>query len=528
MKNLIAIFSFVILFISCRNNGTIYNVKKYGCTGTRSQNATIFIQKAIDDCTVKGGGTIIFPPGNYTSGQLELHSNITILLESGAALFASRSARDYKNLVTNYLPDDNMKTPREACLMRADSLRNITIKGTGTIIGLAEQTWEDLKAVDNFIKWETEDARSGGFEKKRAYVKDPKISLLYFTNCKNILIENVTIKDSPSWTCNISYSELVQVHGIKIFSSLSKGVNSDGIDINGCRNVSVSDCLIETGDDAICLKTPVIKGKYITCENVVVKKCILTSSSTALKLGTSGEGDFKNILFSDCVIRNSNRGLSIVILDGANVSDVVFSNITIETNRKGLTWWGNGDAIWVVLLKRTPESPLGSIKNVTFQNIIAHAQGTSKIEGFEGKPLENIKLENVQFYMSWESLPDKRATDIFYAHDVNGLQMTNCQAFWDSVKTEPKWNVPFHFKNVSSLQLNNISGKQPFKTGCMILCEESHGAFITKCLPQPGTDVFLSLSGNNSEILVQNNFLQHARTTYTFSNGASSEMIVEK
>jgi hypothetical protein len=528
MKNLIALLSFVILLSSCRNADNIYNVKKYGCTGNKSQIATSHIQKAIDECAGKGGGTILFPPGNYTTGQLELRSNITIILEAGATLYASRNFQDYKNLVTNYLPDDKLKKPNEACLLRADSVNKLTIKGMGTIDGMAEQTWEELKVVDDFIKWETENAKNSGVEMKRAYQKDPKITLLYFTNCKNVLIEDVTIKDSPNWTCNLNNCEIVNVHGIKLYSSLGKGVNADGIDVDGCRNVCISDCIIETGDDAICLKTPVIKGKYICCENVVVANCILTSTSTAIKLGTSGEGDFRNILFNNCVIRNSNRGLSIVVRDGANVSDVVFSNITIETNRKNFFWWGNGDAIWVVLLKRTPESRLGSIKNVVFQNIIAHSQGTSKIEGFKGKPLENIKLYNVQFYMGQESTLDKRATDVLFAHDVNGLQMNNCQAVWDTGKTEPKWNVPFHFKNVSSLQLNKLSGKQPFKKGCMILCEDVHDALITQCLPQSGTDAFLNLSGSNSEVLVQNNFLHHARIPYIFSNGANPMMISGK
>lgn len=268
------------------------------------KTATEYIKKAIDECTGKGGGTILFPPGNYASGQLKLRSNITIVLEAGATLFASRNNSDYKNLVTNYLPDDKLKTPNKACLLRADSIMNFTLTGLGTINGQSEQTWEDLKVVDDFINRETENSRNSGIEMKRAYQKDPKFNLLYFTKSKNILIENVTLRDSPDWTCNLNNCKLVNVRGIKLYSSLEKGVNADGIDVDSCRNVCISDCVIETGDDAICLKTPIINGKNISCENVVVTNCVLTSTSTALKIGTAGEGDFNNILFNNCVIRN--------------------------------------------------------------------------------------------------------------------------------------------------------------------------------------------------------------------------------
>jgi len=529
MKNLYYTLLVITLLYSCKNTSQVYNVQNYGCTGNKEKIITTKLQRLIDKAADKGGGVIYFPQGEYTTGQIELRSNITIHLEAGAVIYASTNNADYKNLVTNYKADDQIKTPNKACLFNADSVENITFSGLGIINGQSEQTWEDLKEIDNFIKNETENAKISGIEMKRAYQKDPKIRLIYIMNSKNIVIENITMKDSRDWTCHFGNCSEINVKGIKLYSSLEKGVNADGIDIDGCKNVRISDCIVETGDDAICLKTTLRDGAYTSCENVVVNNCILTSTSTALKLGTESHGDFKHILFSDCVIRNSNRGMSIVVRDGANVSDVMFTNITVETSRKHFNWWGNGDAIWVVLLKRKPESRLGSIKNIVFSNIISKCEGTSKIEGYEGKMLENIKLENVQFYMTQESQKDKRTNNVFYAHDVQNLEINDVKLVWDTTKIEAKWTTPFKFKNISDLFLNQMKGRQPFDKGNFIELEEINNALISNCYTSKGTDNFLSLSGaKNANIYLQNNYLHYAKNAVLYVNGANTSMTKSK
>jgi len=460
------------------------------------------------------GGTVYFSPGEYTSGTVVLHDNVTLYIEAGAILFASRDMKDYKNLALIYACD----------------AKNISILGNGKIDGQAERTYEELKQVDGFIYDITENARKSGAEMKMYYKVSPVISLIIFENCSNIRVRDVSVVESTSWTLHFKWCEDVFIDNVYIFSSLEKGVNADGIDIDGTNNVVISNSIIETGDDAIVLKTTKTGMTSKPCENITVTNCILTSTSTALKLGTESHADFRHIIFSNCVIRNTNRGLSIVIRDGATVDNVIFSNITIECNRKAFFWWGNGDPIWVVLLKRTPDSKLGSIRNVTFNNIIAYGQGTSKIEGYFSKPLENIKLSNVQLFMEPESRQDKRATHGFMAHDVDNLSMTDCEVHWNEEKTEPLWATAFVFEKIRNLRLDKISGMQaPGSDNPAIIFSDVQDVIMERCFAPVGTGTFLKVSGEKTKnVIVNYNYLQNARQSIGRSPNVSKDKLILK
>lgn len=315
--------------------------------------------------------------------------------------------------------------------------------------------------MDGFIADETENARRAGVAMKKYYKVPPYTCMIFLEDCEQITIRDVSLIESIDWTMHFKWCRRLFVQGVYIFSSLEAGVNADGIDIDGCQDVVISDCIIQTGDDSIVLKSTITGEDYQNCENITVTNCSLVSTSTGLKLGTESFGDFRHITFNNCVIRNSNRGLSIVVRDGGTVSDVLFSDITIETDRKPFFWWGDGDPIWLVIRKRNPDSRIGKIQNVTFQNIIAHGQGTSKLEGFPGEqPLENIRLQNVQLHLSAEDLPDKRATNIFRAHNVNGLFLSDVTLRWDTRQgVEPKWSSALVLEKIDGLEMDRVRAR---------------------------------------------------------------------
>jgi len=230
-------------------------------------------------------------------------------------------------------------------------------------------------------------------------------------------------------------------------------VNADGLDIDGCRDVRVDSCSIATGDDAICLKsTRHCGGK--NCEDIVVTGCTLTSTSCALKIGTETFGDFKRIVFSDCVIRNSNRGIGIFVRDGAVVSDVLFSNLVIDCGRKHYHWWGDGDPLRFVVLKRSPSSKAGSIRRVLVSNVIANCEGTSLIAGLpEGGTISDITLRDVHLKLKAESTADKRATHGLLLRDASRVTLDGVRVAWDtSAGIEPRWGEPLHSENVTDLE----------------------------------------------------------------------------
>ncbi len=449
------------------NRNFFYPVTDFGAVATKDSISTIAIQRAIDACAMAGGGTVYFGPGQYTAGQIYLKSNVNIHLEAGAVLYASVNPDHYKKPKGNYEADDQINSPNEACLFFADSVSNVSFTGKGKINGQAQHIWNDLQKVDLFIEKEILNAKAAGIAMQRFYAKDPKVRLVFINLAKDITLRDITLEDSPDWGLHIGNATNVLIDGINVLSSLEKGVNSDGIDIDGCKNVRISNCNIATGDDAICLKSTLRNGHYSSCENIVINNCTLVSTSTALKIGTESHGDFRDIIFSNCTIRNSNRGISIVVRDGATVENILFTNLFIECNRKHFNWWGDGDPIRFILLKRNPDSRLGAIRNIYVKNVVATGQGTSLIKGFEGKPLENIVLDNVTLMLQPESLQDKRSTAIIQIETSNRVSIRDATLGWDK-GVEKAWTFGIAAKGVNGLTLDNIQWVNPISKTALI------------------------------------------------------------
>jgi polygalacturonase len=281
-----------------------FSVRNYGATGVRRDNATKPFRNAIEACASSGGGTVQVPAGEYTVGTVQLRDNVTLHLEAGATLFASQEAADY------------VKDAR--ALIFAENVKNIGVTGKGTIDGVARYDYDNVRGADPEIIKEQEIARQAGIEMKRYYRSREAMNIFLFVlnDCTNVKIHDVSIINAPLWTVRLNDCDRVGVRGVYIHSDLEKGVNADGIDLCSSRNVVISDSVITTADDAIVLKAIGRNGRRANVvENVTVTNCILTSSSTALMIGTETEADIRHVIFSNCVIRNSNKGLGINVQD---------------------------------------------------------------------------------------------------------------------------------------------------------------------------------------------------------------------
>jgi len=450
LNRLFVAFCFAISIVGAmaQTNNKVFNVKDFGAISDTSTISTTAIQNAIDSCYKVGGGTVYFPSGDFMTGTIILKDNVVLEFDVEATLYASRNIDDYR------APLQDATRP---VMIYANGAKNIGISGNGEINGNARRVYEDLREVDDFIADITENARQSGVEMKRYYVVPPDVAMIIFYNCQDITMEGVSLVESSFWTLHMIRCQNVLIQNMYISSSLEQGVNADGIDINSCQNVTIQNCTASTGDDAIALKT-----RYEDpCENIRVSNCVLTSSSTAIKLGTESFGDFRDIRFENCQVLNSNRGLSIVIRNGGTVEDVLFSNISIECKRRHFNWWGNGDPIWIYLTKKHPtKSKVGLIKDVVFENISATGMGTSKVESTEGMRIENIRFSNVNIEMRQEDYPDKRADHAFFASNVNGLFMNNCNVQWDKNLIEEKWESALYISDCSNVEVANARGRQ--------------------------------------------------------------------
>ncbi|MGN0971057.1 MAG: glycoside hydrolase family 28 protein [Aristaeellaceae bacterium] len=356
------------------------DVNHFGAIADGHTLNTEAIQRAIDQCSAAGGGTVFFPAGQYLTGSLLLKSHVTLYLDAGAVLLGSRELADY--------PLKHLIYARDA--------ENIAITGQGCIDGQGYAFWETGHEISPNNAW-----RKGWGEVAHYYTKTlarPE-RMIRLAGCKDVKVEDVTLKNASSWTLHLLACEDVRVRGVTITNPL-EGPNTDGIDIDGSRNVMISDCRIVTGDDAIVVKSTGIEGRKQSVRNVTVTNCILTTPCNAFKIGTETQADISNIVFSNSVVcsggdwRYCDRaisGISIEMVDGAVLSQVLVSGITISNARSPLfIRLGNRG--------RGQEVPTsGSMHDIKVCNV----QATGAIlpcivSGIEAAAMERVFLENIQ------------------------------------------------------------------------------------------------------------------------------------
>lgn len=438
----------------------IYNVTHYGAISDTTQLSTEAFQKAIDDCAAQGGGTVWVPAGDYLCTTVILKSNINLHLDAGATIYASRKVTDYKNLSHKVGAADNNEAE---VLIGAFQAENISVTGSGTLNCRAERTGfrrePQTEITDSVTGREIANAIHYGADYQSKFKKVPPCpGAINFTECTNVHIRDIQVVESSFWSVHLQWCERVYVEGVYITSNPHNGVNADGLDIDGCSNVMISNCRIDTGDDALCLKTTYQEGKTRPCSYITITNCVLTSSSAALKLGTESHADFEYITVSNCAIHKANRGLNMIIRDGGSARNIIFSNIIISTERKETFWWGNGDPIWFTIQKRG-DKPCGNIEHVTLNHILAYGQSGIRMEGFSNS-LKNIRLNDVQLFMEPEQAIDKRSRNGFLFNGVNRLSLIDCEVHWNAQQPEKTWESAYLFQNIDGLKLIRTYGEK--------------------------------------------------------------------
>jgi polygalacturonase len=314
------------------------------------------LQAAIDSCFRQGGGTVLFPAGRFLTGSLILKSNITLEISNGAVLLGSDNITDYTTE-----PRDKRRH-----LLYAHGASNIAIIGQGTIDGQGKGFW----------KGDTVD-----FEPP----PERPVHWLRFVSCSRVQLRDVRLQNSPSHTCFLDSCSDVSIDGVSLLND-ARVPNTDGFDISDCSHVRISNCLISTGDDGICLKG---QGGHI--QNILVSNCVIESDDAALKLGTGSLGVMENCIFTNCVIRNTRYGIALFMIEGGKHRNITFQNITIE----GGSRYPYDYPIYVDLDAKDSTFSLGTIENISFHDIIARTQGKILISGHPKKNITSISLRNI-------------------------------------------------------------------------------------------------------------------------------------
>jgi len=379
-----------------RLSGTC-DAKSYGARGDGRILDTAAIQRAIDDCSSKGG-VVLLSDGTFLSGTIVLKDHITLRIQPGAVLQGSSRIEDYvphpPEDVPSIFVDGSTQNKGNGPyhLIHAEGATDVAIDGGGTIDGNGQSFWD----ADG----------EGGWISRRARPSP----LIETVQTDGLRIENVTIRNAPGWTIHPLESSRIQVRGVTIRND-GRGPNTDAINVDSSSNVLVRDADVQAGDDCVVLKTTARRGRPTPpTSNVIISGVICSSDDQGIKIGTESQGDFRDILIRDVLVyhapsiyRPPTAGLSFSMVDGANFENLIVSDVIIR------------DAATPLFLRlgnrgRGESKPVpGTLKNVQFNNIVASG-GTlaSSITGLPGHSVENVTLNNIDITMAGGGKKERR------------------------------------------------------------------------------------------------------------------------
>ncbi|WP_462413052.1 glycoside hydrolase family 28 protein [Neobacillus sp. Marseille-QA0830] len=287
---------------------SIYNIRDFGAVSDGTTLNTQAISKAIDACSEAGGGTVFVPAGTFLTGAVILKSNVNLHLEAGSTLLFSNDVIEYPVVLSRW---EGVKREVYASCIYAENAENVSVTGRGTIDGNGQFWWDIFRRKEN---------------------EYPRPKLVSFDTCTRVLISGVKMVNSPSWTVNPICCEDVTVHNISILNP-DNSPNTDGIDPESCRNVRISDCHIDVGDDCIAIKAGTEDTtEKVPCENITITNCTMIHGHGGVVLGSEMSGDIRNVTVSNCVFEGTDRGIRLKSRRGRGgvIEDVRVNNIVMK------------------------------------------------------------------------------------------------------------------------------------------------------------------------------------------------------
>lgn len=361
--------------------------------------------------------------------MVRLLSGVELHLSAGAVLRASGNVADYAGRIVSSGQGDYWHRGEPAFhLLVAQDCEAVRLTGRGRLDGNGTAWYEPVEVGTEWPQPRTDIERMG--------------AMVLFTGCRDVEIADVELGNVCNWTLHLHESDAIRVTGIRILNP-AQAPNSDGIDITGCRNVIISGCQIDTGDDAICLKT-LPDGR--SCEQVIVQNCILRTHCVGLKLGSSESyQDMRQIVMSHCVVVGSHRAIGVYSNSGAVIEDVLFSHITMDTCSALMFT----RPIHIELSDSgRPDKP-GAIRNLQVTNLCGETNGRCLLVAQEGQCLEDIVLRDVVLRYPCFDDPALRGADF------GGRQFASGNPWARTAR------AAFVGENIRGLVLDNVQGHLP-------------------------------------------------------------------
>jgi len=442
-----------------RNNDTkTIDIRTFGAVGDGITLNTAAIQHAIDACATAGGGKVRVAGGRFVTGTIRMRDSVTLHLDKDAVLLGSTNLSDYATDVIGAVEAPAFNR----CLIYAEKTKNITFTGAGLIDARGTPTAFPVKVGNRLGE---------------------RPMLMRLVGCEEVVFSDLTFKNSASWGLHLVTCDRVRFNGIRI-ESKDNNVNNDGIDLDGCQDVQIVNCLINSGDDAICPKSTTARP----CSNIVVRACELSSHTAGFKLGTSSRGGFVDIQVTDTLFYDCPMGaIKLLLVDGGRMENILLSDLRMERvggplfvrlGNRGRAYAQPTEQIYEK--DQQPEGvPVGVIRNIRIKNIVATVIGGKRdrlglmITGIPGHRIENVELENIRIALpgggteeeSKRIVPEDIArypeqfffgvlpSSFLYARHVKGLSVNNVAITFARTDARPV----LHAEDVESLRTTNVT-----------------------------------------------------------------------
>ena len=480
-----------------------FDVRKYGAKGDGKALDSPAINKAIDAAAAAGGGTVLVLAGTYRSFSIRLKSNVALYLDQGATILAA-DPRDGDGKYD--LPEPNQWDQYQDfghshwhnSLIWGENLENISILGPGRIWGkglVRSGSQSRTKEQNDALEKQGPDPKAGpfGYPNARDAVEpgwgNKAISLKL---SRNVIIRDISILHGGHFAILATGVDNLTIDNVKI------DTNRDGIDVDACKNVRISNCTVNSPfDDGICPKSSYALGYARVTENVTITNCQVSgydegtlldgtykrdfrnangtfSPTGRIKFGTESNGGFKNITVSNCVFDYS-RGLALEAVDGALLEDVTISNITMRDISNSPIFLRLGAR------NRGPKetTKTGALRRVIISNVVvynADPKYSSIISGIPGYLIEDVQLNNIRVYAKGGGTKEQAALEPperealypeptmfgelpaygFFIRHVKGLQMRDVEVSYLSPELRPA----FWLNDVTDVEFIHVKAQR--------------------------------------------------------------------
>ncbi|MEI9956532.1 MAG: glycosyl hydrolase family 28 protein [Ferruginibacter sp.] len=485
-----------------------FNILNYGAVADGLTLNSVAINKTIEACAAKGGGTVVIPAGSFVTGPIIMKSNINLHLDKAALVIYSSDFNQYPLVVSTF---EGVDAVRCQSPLTAENLENIAITGEGIFNGngyywrplkkdkLSETEWkahlnkyggvltEDKKNwysspkalkgfLTNNIGKITEGKTANDFEDIKDFLRPNMIRIF---NCKNILIEGVTFENSPAWTTHVNASEHITIGNLTVKNPWF-GTNTDALDLESSKNALVEDCHFDTGDDGICIKSgrdAEGRKKGLATKDVIVKNCVVYHAHGGFVIGSEMSGGANNMYISNCNFIGTDIGLRFKTTRGRGgmveniyVNNVNMKDIAAEAILFDMYYMAK-DPVVLAGEKREPpkvemlpvDEGTPQFQNFYFRNITCN--GAAKglfVRGIPEMHVKNILIENAVL----------QADDGIDLQEASGITLNNITML--SKNTDPV----AYILNSDNININNLKYKDSANVLAQVQGERTKGISI--------------------------------------------------